>query len=414
MNILTKLQSLYKEQLYKNSLYLMINTLVISLFGFVFWIIASHFFDSNEIGTATTLLVSANLVSNFALLGFNNSLIKYIPTSENKNSEINTALTITTITATIASILYIIFIGIVSPAFVFIQSNPIWIIIFTLSVLILNTNLLVEVVLIAFRGTEYILIKNLIGSIVKLVLPFLLLSFGALGIYSAIILPTIITIIFGFYYLFSKYSFKLKFEVNRSFIKKAYKFSLGNYIAGFWATGSTLLLPIIIASSLGPSAAAYMYMPAMIITLIQIIPKSFTQSLFVEGSYSTGIDLGHILKPLKACYMLLIPSIIGIFILGRFVLLLFGKNYSDEGIYYLYICSVGTLFSTINYFGDTILNIMHKIRLYISMNIFNAILTVGFPVLFIGHGLPGVAMGWVTAQIITAIIYLILYFKYKS
>ena len=82
---------LANDSLYKNSIYLMLSTGLMAVFGFLFWIINAHLYPAEQVGIRTTLISIMTLISKFSILGLGNGLIGYLPTSERKNEKINTS-----------------------------------------------------------------------------------------------------------------------------------------------------------------------------------------------------------------------------------------------------------------------------------------------------------------------------------
>ena len=80
---------LANDSLYRNSIFLMLSTGMMAVFGFFFWIINARLYSAEQVGIGTTLISIMTLISSFSLLGLGNSLIKYLPTSDKKNKKIN-------------------------------------------------------------------------------------------------------------------------------------------------------------------------------------------------------------------------------------------------------------------------------------------------------------------------------------
>jgi len=66
-----------------------------------------------------------------------------------------------------------------------------------------------------------------------------------------------------------------------------------------------------------------------IVSLIYIIPLSISQSLFAEGSYGEIELKVHLKKVIKIISIIILPAIIITFLFGKYILLAFGKEYSD-------------------------------------------------------------------------------------
>src|ERR1019366_5408175 len=83
-------QHFLNDNLFRNSIYLMLNTAIQAAFGFFFWLIATHIFTPADIGVGTTLISAMMLISFVSLLGFNSTFVRILPNSNNRNNEINT------------------------------------------------------------------------------------------------------------------------------------------------------------------------------------------------------------------------------------------------------------------------------------------------------------------------------------
>ena len=49
-------KKIMSDSLYKNSIYLMVSTGIMAVFGFVFWMIASRLYSTVDIGLGTTII----------------------------------------------------------------------------------------------------------------------------------------------------------------------------------------------------------------------------------------------------------------------------------------------------------------------------------------------------------------------
>ena len=114
--------------LYKNSFNILLGRILNIAGGFFFWIIATKLYAIEDVGIAIALVSSQGLISLFSKLGFDTSLIRFMPI-ENKSNVFNTCLTVTTISSFIFGIIYILTINISSPKLIFIKS-PVYLVLF--------------------------------------------------------------------------------------------------------------------------------------------------------------------------------------------------------------------------------------------------------------------------------------------
>lgn len=82
-----------------------------------------------------------------------------------------------------------------------------------------------------------------------------------------------------------------------------------------------------------------------------------SQSLFAQGSYSETELKIQLKKATKIISLILIPAILVTFLFGNYILLAFGKEYSDEGFILLKLLLISGIFYSINAIGNVILNI---------------------------------------------------------
>lgn len=402
---------LLSDSFYKNSIYLMLSTAVMAFLGFFFWIISARFYTTEQVGLGTTLFSIIALITNFSLLGIGNGLIRYLSSSDRKNKKINTSFTIVALLSILIAIIYLVFMKTFSPKLLFVRENIYYALLFILFSVSYSLNVLSDYVFIAYRSSGFVLIKNTVSSIAKLILPIFLVVMGAFGIFTSMGIAMTIALLFSLIILILRFKYVFKPDLDKIVIKRMFKFSIGNYAGELIGSLPVTLLPILITNLIGAKYSAFFYMDMMIANLLYIIPKATSQSLFAEGSYNeTELKL-HLKKAVKIISIIIIPLIIIIFIFGNYILLAFGKNYSDEGFILLKFLSISGIFISISSLGYSILNIKHKVRLNILLSIINASISLILSLILIKtnlFGVVGVGIGWITGQVIEAVIYLFL------
>ncbi|KKQ97566.1 MAG: hypothetical protein UT23_C0011G0037 [Candidatus Woesebacteria bacterium GW2011_GWA1_39_12] len=404
---------LASDSLYGNSIYLMLSTAIMAFFGFFFWIINARLFTPEQVGIATTLISVMTLISSFSLLGLGNGLIRYLPTSERKNKKINTAFTLVGLTSIIITIIYLLFIKIISPSLLFVRENVFFSLLFIIFIAFTSLANLSENIFIAYRSSLYVLLKNTIFSIIKIVLPIFLISLGAYGIFASVGIAMAISFLLSVGFLVRKFNYLIKLIVDTDVVKRIFKFSLGNYAAGFIGGLPAMVLPILITNSIGAKFSAYFYMDMMIINFLYIIPMATSQSLFAEGSYGEMELKTHLKKAIKIISLILIPAIILTLSLGKYVLLAFGRSYSNEGVILLQLLTVSVIFNSINYIIGAIFRIKNMVKELIILGFVNSCLVLFLYMVLIKYGLFGVGIAWMLGQVITSVVSIIMLVKSK-
>src|SRR5215470_8779776 len=181
------------DSLFQNSIYLILSTGTIAGFAFLFWVICSQLFTPSEIGTATTLISAMTVISYASLFGFNNTFVRFLPTSSDRNNELNTGLLLSAGGAILLSLLYLIAIPQVAPKLIFLRENLWYELAFLIIAACSALNLLTDFIFVALRAAKYnLLIDGFILGGTKLLLPFVFLRLGAYGIFAAFGAATLI------------------------------------------------------------------------------------------------------------------------------------------------------------------------------------------------------------------------------
>ena len=405
-NTISKFFNLFaKDSLYRNAIYLMLNTGVMAFLGFFFWVINTRLYSTEQVGIATTLISVMTLISSFCILGLDSGLIRYMPTSERKNEMINTSFILVTLMSILISLIYLIFLKTFSPKLLFVRENIVFSLLFILFIVFSSLNIISENVFIAYRSSKYVLIKNIIFSITKLILPFTLIALGSYGIFMSVGIALAIAFGLSLFFLILKYNYLFKPKINNDILKRMTKFSLGNYIAGFLAVSPAMILPILMTNTIGAKYTAYFYMDMMVASLLYIIPIATSQALFAEGSYNESDLKIHLKKAVKIISIIIIPVIIITIFFGKYILLAFGKDYSDEGLIFLRLLALSGIFVSFNTIFGTILRIKHRIMMLIYINLICAISILGLSYLFLTKGLLGIGFAWIIGQGLASLIY---------
>lgn len=181
----TILQQL-RDPLYRNSFFLMVDTIVTSGLGFFFWMVVARFYTEAEVGWAAAIIAVMDLLARLSRLGFNAALIRFLPKAEKPVGMINSCLTLSGIVALSLATISVTSLHLWAPALGFVRKNVIFSIAFAFFVLLWTLSGMMNSVFTAKRRTDFVLLKNSILALLKIPLPILLvLFFHAFGIVAS-------------------------------------------------------------------------------------------------------------------------------------------------------------------------------------------------------------------------------------
>lgn len=399
------------DSLRRNSSLLIISQGINAAGGFIFWIVCVHLFKPSIIGIATSFVSFAALASTFTNLGLPNTIVRFLPTSKKRAGMFAAAFYIVFFASVIFSFAALLLIKVLVPRLGLVQSS------FALStvlvILISGTAIssLLDGTLMAFRKGEYILGKALIINIPRVVLPFFVVSLGIKGITGVYAIVLIAAVSYNLIIVTRKLLNSSSFKPTLAEIKKHRNYALGNYLGGMFGMLPGTVVPLIVLSKLGPESAAYFYMPMQITAFLGIISSSISQALISESSQSHD-EISykrHFRNAFKHLFQILLPAITLLCLFGWPLLKVYGNRYVDAGLIPLLILASASVFVGINWLGDTWLNIKKQTSSYFLMNAFNSIAVIGFVYIFASHGLIAVGVGWLLGQLVSALVYLVIF-----
>ena len=403
-------ESFAKSSLYKNSFYLMLGTFIMAVLGFIYWTINTRLYSVEQVGIGTTIISIMSLVTNFSVLGLNSALIRYLPKSENRNRKINTAFLITTLITILLSVVFILFIQQLAPKLFFLRNRWDFALIFLIFMGFSASSFLIDSIFIAYRSSQFVLIKHTVFSFLKIIFIFLFLGFGAFGIFLSWSLALTIACVISIIILKQKFQYKFFPKIDSISFREMFSFSSANYAVDFIRNLPTMLFPLMITNILNSETTAYYFIAMMIANILYIIPQSINQSVFAEGSHDDKAIREHITKGLKIISATLVPAIIITIIFGKFVLVFFGKSYAEESFSFLKLLAIAGIFLSANNMFEALFKVKKKMKPLLFSTAFGVLITILLSYFLLKpFGLYGIGVAWIIGQIVTLIGYFIFY-----
>lgn len=396
-----KVANLFKDSLYLNSFFLILNYGIMAFLGFIFWNIAARLFSVSEVGIASALISAMGLIMAFSTLGFNISLIKFFSLTKNKAVLISSCFILSGLVALVLSGLFLFTANYFYPNQTFIEENIIYVILFVIFAIFNIMSQLLESVFIAQRESRFVLVKNSLWSVLKILILFLFIGLSAFGIFLSWYISLILMFIVSWFLVGEK----ILFEIDFSYIKKMLNFSIGNYIGHIFSMLPSVGLPLFVTYFLGVENTAYFYISWMIAGLLFFIPQSIGKSFLSEGSNNKNdYKIG---KTLKFNYIIIIPGIIIGILLSKPLLGFFGQEYMTNGIYPLWILLLSSLFYSFNTLLTMYYNLKQQIGKIVSVNALVTLFTFVISYLLLAEGIIGIAIAWLISNFIVTIFILI-------
>jgi O-antigen/teichoic acid export membrane protein len=321
------------------SLFLFVDNILVSLGGWIFWLVIPKLVTASEVGLAVTVYSLVMLITTITQLGLEYPLLKKSSISGSKI--LGTTFLIESL-VTLASIPFIfIFINIV-------YEEPVaqftWISIGLL--VILSLEFVFRFALLGISNSKIVMIIDFIGVIIKLSTGFLLvsLSFGTMGILLAYLFE-------GFFVLFASLYFvhkSLEFGFgNIGFIRETIEDALINTPAK-WSKMVIVILGVVLLSlfSISASDVGIFYVSLMITLVVASFASSMAYMVIPSSNvYKKDLSSGG----LRLSLGLTTPIVVLLLVASGPVLSLIGKEYeSAESILIVLTLAIIPMSITVN------------------------------------------------------------------
>lgn len=396
----------FKDPLYANSYWLIIGTAITSVSGFLFWAIVTRYYAISDVGIATAIFSLIGIFTLFAELGLNFGIVRCLPEEVDKQNMINSCITVTSLVSAVLAVVFLAGITVWSPALTMLRNDPVLALLLIAFSAISPARSILSNVFIANRKAVYSLYQNIIWVVLLIPLPLILHSHGVKGIFVSWGLAISISVLAATSFLATRLGYRYQFRprIDLNALLRMIGFSAGNYVSMILLSIPGLMLPLMIVNLLSPAMAAYFYVGWLIVGLLFAIPGAITTSLFAEGSNKPDeLDVA-VKKALRFAFTLLVPAVIGVCVLGDWILKLFGSAYSENAAEMLLILAISGIPFTYNQVYIAVKRVQKMVKPIIWISAFVCMFTLIGSYLLIPHlGLLGIGVSWTTAQIISVL-----------
>lgn len=383
------LRDLFQDSLIRNSATLVLAAAELAAGGFLFWQVVAHLFPPEEVGRASVLISSSTLVASLALLGTNNSLIRYLPEWPDRSRTVNSGMTLVAAAAAVGAVGLVLVMRTHTPSTAIVA--PAEAAAFVGLSIAAAVHVFSDNVFIALRRTGYVVARNTVVVVLRLVLPLGLLAWNGFGIFAAYWLPVAVALPLYFTVLRRSFGLRSRLAVTVERVRAMWRYSAGNYLATAILTMPTLLMPALVARRLEPAAAAYYYIASLIAGVLLFVPQATARSFFAEATHDPSRLREHLRRVLRLTAAVQVPLAILLIVLGPVLLRLFGPDYVPA--YGLLVLLVLTLaLSSVGFLGSTLLLVSGRIRLLCQLSVAGCACSLGGAYLLMPRGL--VWSGW--------------------
>jgi O-antigen/teichoic acid export membrane protein len=373
-------------------------------FGLLFWTAAARLYRPEDVGLAAAAVAAVGLLAMLSGLGLDNALIRFLPGASRPPEIINSCLTIGSIVALFVAGVFLSGLGLWSPAMMPVRTNPAYAVSLVVAAIATTVVGFMTAIYMSRKNARLVFGQSLVfgtGKVVALVI-FAVAGAGAASLLGAWVVGLVAAVIVGLAFFVphgESKSFRFRPVVALEVVNDMTRFASANYMSAILWSAPASLLPILITNAVGVEANAYYYIASSVSGVLAMVPIAASMSLFAHGSRDATDLLRSAVQSARFSLVLLVPAIVGIFLVGGKVLLIFGWAYSNAGTRLLWILALSTLPLAVNYLYFSVRRVQQRMAGVVAGAVWVLIITVALTVILLPRvGLPGAGIAWFVAQ----------------
>jgi len=393
-----------RSPLYRNALVLIVNAGVTAGLGFVFWALAARLYSPTQVGLASAAISGALFVGALSQLGLQYTVVRFGAGTDREPGLVTSIVLVVLAAATLGGVAFVGGLELWSPRLLAMTDRAVLAVILVPLAAGAAGGGILTWVAVAARDTRPAFVAGATQGVVKalLVVGLALLGFRVeIGIVLAWAVATGAAVGLEAWLLRRQFTRPVRIQLPR--LRTYLRYSAGNYAAELAWVAPSLLYPLLVVGVLGAEENAYFYVAWAMAGLLAAVPVAIASSLLAEGSHATDELTDHLRKAAELTLALLLPAIIGYWVLGSSLLRLFGGPYAEHGGDVLRILAVAMVPLSVCYLHLTVARIRQQIRrvLVISLGVGAGSLVLSL-ILAGPLGVAGIALGYLAALLLVA------------
>jgi len=390
--------SIFGNALYRGSAILLANTAATAILGVAFWTLAAHRYPAVSVGLFSGVTAAVSLLGTVAALGLPNVMIRHVAGIDNPLELV--ALTVAAI-ATVGTLVClgaVLVLGPHLPPSLHVGQHGGMVVLVTILVVVTAVSSVIDAGLIAIRYSSLVLIKNLLGSLVKVGALLLLARFASAGLLIAFGLGLVLSTGVSVVALARRLGGRWAAAGSLRLLRRYLSLTSANYLATVMGILPLTVVPVEVLVIRGAAQTARFAVAFLIVGFLNLIPSTVAQVLFAEASRRGTSMRDQLVRAVRGVYALLLPAVIVVVVAAPLLLSLFGAAYASAATGCLRVLALGTLLTGGTYLVDSLLIARDRKGAYVFINGVNAFLVLGCVAILLPHGLTAAAAGWALAQ----------------
>jgi O-antigen/teichoic acid export membrane protein len=410
--VIGRVRAAWSDSLVRNSLLLMLGTVLTAGLGFGFWTLAARAYPAEQVGAAAAAVAAATAISLLVHLGPAAALIERLPRHQGTEAWGRRVWTVTIGTSVLSALLAAAVVAVAgdSPALGGAAGSGVDAVLVVLGCAAWSGSNVLFYAFVAARRSDRTALLQAVVSVLKLVLLMLFwagvggaLLGGAGGGQRALLAAWSLSAVVGT-------AVGLAREFRRAGLplgpprlvlpgRGAWRSVVGHHLTSVGAVLTPYLLPPLVAVLVSATDNAYFYLTWMLGSLFFMVSPSVAASLFAEGVHAPAEIGAAVRRTARLIALLLVGPVLVALAGGRLVLGVFGADYARNGYLLLVLLVVSTVPDAVTNIAVGLFRATGRLGRSTVLNTGMAAVTlVGSALLTPVLGIDGVGVAWLLAQ----------------
>ncbi len=325
------------DRLNRNARSLIASSVLTSVFGFAFWILAARSMSAADVGTGSAVVAALVLLGNMSTLGLRNALPRFLPAARANTARVIAWSYIACVTtALLLGVVFVLGAGRWASELTSLRTSPAAQVLFVVAVAVWTVFILQDAVLVGLRTATWVPAENLSYALLKLGALVGLAAVGSWAIPIAWIVPALVLLIPLNLLIFGRLipaHARLAPSIDDAPAdwRRVGRFAAGDYVADVVRFIGAEGVVLIVLAHLGPAASAPLFFAITIAASLQLIGSN-VMSAFVAEAAARPAHVDELLQ--RAALQITILVVPGALIAAAAAplgLALFGSEFVDSG-----------------------------------------------------------------------------------
>jgi|tagenome__1003787_1003787.scaffolds.fasta_scaffold20977441_1 O-antigen/teichoic acid export membrane protein len=402
---------LASDPLLRSAYSLMLNVILTSALGVVFWILAARIFPSDVVGRDSALVSAMVTIYTLCSLNLSAGMLRFLPVVRiDPKRVVLLGYGATAAVSGVGALLFAAAAPAVSHEFDFLHQQPLLLALFVAAVAVWGVFTLQDAVLTALRKAPWVPAENALFGVLKIAaLPLLLVGAISHAVFVAWVIPMVILVVPINYLIFWRVMPNRTLRpgelspIERFGRRGLYRFMAQDYLGSIFFQAASTAMPIVVVALLGSTKGAYFYMPFMIVSAFDLMFLNIASSLTVEGAVDES-RLPVLAWTLVKRFRWLILTGVAVFIVGASLLLLpFGGQYGQHGAPVLRLLALASVARAVVALYGAISRVEgHAGRIMLMQGSTLVLIIAASAILSHAAGLTGIGLAWLLANGVVA------------